>query len=372
MSERPILIEEKSAKGGFRLGYATLSNPASLNAVSVETEEALDAALSSWAEDPGIVCVVLSGSGERAFCAGGDLRRIYQAIRSGDTGYAGRFFVKEYRVIGKIHFFPKPILCWGDGIVYGGGLGLLVGASHRVVTEKSRLAMPEISIGLFPDVGSSWFLGRMPGRIGLFLALTGLPFHAADALFLKLADYFLPAEERMSVLEERLPSLSWSGHAELDRMHLSRSLREWARPWRSSIGSPRTRLEFDRIQFLTEGETLLEIVERIAEGPVTSDPWFIQGAENLAYGCPLSAWLIWELARRTTRMSLKEVIRLETIVAHQCGAHSDFPEGIRALLIDKDKRPRWSDGSVAEVPIQKIEEHFSAPWPSDEHPLRDL
>ena len=232
--------------------------------------------------------------------------------------------------------------------------------------------MPEISIGLFPDVGGSWFLGRMPGRIGLFLALTGLPVQAGDALFLKLADYFLPAEERKSILEEGLLGLPWNGDPAADRLLLSRSLREWARPWRSSIPPVRTRLEYDRIQSLTDGDTLPEIVDKIAYGPISTEPWFTQGSENLAEGCPLSAWLIWELLRRTSKMSLLDVIRLEMTVAYQCGAHADFPEGIRALLIDKDRKPRWSDSSIAEVPAQKVEEHFSAPWPPEEHPLRDL
>ncbi|MGD9895555.1 MAG: enoyl-CoA hydratase/isomerase family protein [Candidatus Methylacidiphilaceae bacterium] len=372
MSDPSVLIEERKAKEGFRLGYAVLSNPASLNAVSLETAELLDEALSAWAKDPAIACVVLSGSGERAFCSGGDLRRLYQAIRFEASDYPSRFFAKEYGIIGKIHAYPKPVLCWGDGIVYGGGLGLLAAASHRVVTERSRLAMPEISIGFFTDAGGSWFLGRMPGRIGLFLGLTGLPVAAGDALFLKLADYFLPAEERIPVLEERLAGLSWTGRAAADRILLSRSLREWAQPWRSAAGAARTRLEFDRIQSLTDGDSLPEIADRIAYGPVSSDPWFIQGAENFAEGCPLSAWLIWELSRRTIRMSLKEVILLETIVAHRCGAGADLPEGIRALLIDKDRRPRWSDRNVAAVPAHKVEEHFVAPWPPEEHPLRDL
>lgn len=372
-SDQSVFIEEKSAAGGIiRLGYAVLNQPASLNALSLESAELLDAALSGWADDPGVACVVLSGSGERAFCAGGDLRRIYGAIRSGDASYVERFFAREYRLVARIHGYPKPILCWGDGIAYGGGLGLLAGASHRVVTEKSRLAMPEISIGLFPDVGGSWFLGRMPGRIGLFLALTGLPFHSGDALFLKLADAFLPAEERISILEERLPSLPWTGEAESDRLLLSRSLREWARPWRSSIPPARTRLEFDRIQSLTDGDTLQEIADKIAYGPVSTDPWFTQGAESFLEGCPVSAWLIWELSRRTARMSLNEVIRLETIVACRCGMHTDLPEGIRALLIDKDRKPRWSDRSLGEVATYRVEEHFAAPWPPDEHPLKDL
>lgn len=372
MDDATVLVEEKAARGGSRLGYATLNNPGSLNAISLETAELLDQALSGWAEDPDIACVVLSGIGERGFCAGGDLRRIYQAIRSGHSTYAARFFAKEYRVVAKIHHYPKPILCWGDGIVYGGGLGLLAGASHRVVTEKSRLAMPEISIGLFPDAGGSWFLGRMTGRIGLFLALTGLPVQAGDALFLKLADYFLPAEEKKLILEERLPSLSWHGESMEDRLLLSRSLREWARPWRSAIPPVRTRLEYDRIQSLTDGDTLPDIADKIAYGPLSTDPWYTQGAENLAEGCPLSAWLIWELSRRTPKLSLKEVIRLEMTVACRCAAHADFAEGIRALLIDKDRKPVWSDPSLTKVSDRKVEECFSPPWSPEEHPLRDL
>ncbi|WP_237394730.1 enoyl-CoA hydratase/isomerase family protein [Methylacidimicrobium sp. AP8] len=371
-SDPPVRVEERRVSGGVRLGYLALNQPASLNALSLEGAELLDAALSRWAEDTGVACVVLSGVGGRAFCAGADLRRIYRAIRSGDGGYAGRFFSSEYRVVAKIHRYPKPIFCWGDGIAYGAGLGLLAGASHRVVTERSRLAMPEISIGFFPDVGGSWFLGRMPGRIGLFLGLTGLPFGAGDALFLKLADAFLPSEERAAILEERLPSLPWTGRAEEDRLLLSRSLREWARPWRSRLAPARTRLDFDRIQSLTDADTLPEIVRKVACGPVSTDPWYAQGAENLAEGCPVSSWLVWELSRRTTRMSLTEVIRLETIVAWHCVRRSDFPEGIRARLIDKDRKPRWSDGSIEEVSPRKIGEHFQAPWAPEDDPMRDL
>ena len=193
----PVLFEERSAANGMRFGIATLNAPQTLNGLSLEMVDLLAARLDEWARDPGVALVVLQGAGEKAFCAGGDLHGLYRSMgeNQGKSGwsnaYARRFFEHEYRLDYRIHTYPKPVLCWGHGIVMGGGIGLMMGASHRVVSETSRLAMPEVSIGLFPDVGGSWLLNRMPGRIGLFLALTGAHMNTADAFFAGLADFRL-------------------------------------------------------------------------------------------------------------------------------------------------------------------------------------
>ena len=181
-----VLFEELPTACGRSVGVATLNAPAALNALSLSMVRALTPMLRQWAYDNAIVGVVLQGAGEKAFCAGGDLRELYESLRANPgepSDYARGFFAEEYQLDYLIHTFDKPILCWGHGIVMGGGIGLMSGASHRVVTSQSRLAMPEITVGLYPDVGGSWLLRRMPGRLGLFLALTGASRNASDALF---------------------------------------------------------------------------------------------------------------------------------------------------------------------------------------------
>ena len=213
-SERvaPVLFEEKRAVGGRRVAFATLNAEKSLNALSIGMIRLLYAQLQRWEADPEICCIVLQGAGGKAFCPGGNLRNIYQSMLEYpgpeiNNPVAGAFFAEEYRLDYIIHTCSKPLLCWGHGIVMGAGIGLMNGASHRVVTEGSRLAMPENTIGLYPDVGGSWFLNRMPGRSGLYLSLTCAPMNAADALFLDLGDFFIPSDvtaENTTIASESL------------------------------------------------------------------------------------------------------------------------------------------------------------------------
>jgi enoyl-CoA hydratase/carnithine racemase len=210
----PVLFGTLTADNGRRIGMITLNAEKTLNALSLEMIDLITAQLEAWATDEGLAMVLLQAAGDKAFCAGGDLQNLYQSmlIHHDSTEkddiranpYARDFFDREYRLDYFIHTYPKPILCWGHGIVMGGGIGLMAGASHRVVTEKSRLAMPEIAIGLFPDVGGSYFLNRMPGKLGLFLALTGAMINTADAKFVQLADYAIAQVDKSKVLDELL------------------------------------------------------------------------------------------------------------------------------------------------------------------------
>ena len=194
---KPVLFETLIAENGCQIGVITLNAEKTLNALSLDMIDLMAEQLALWSTDDNIALVLMQAAGEKAFCAGGDLQNLYQSMLTHHASvdkddvranqYACDFFNREYRLDYLIHTYPKPILCWGHGIVMGGGIGLMAGASHRVVTEKSRLAMPEIGIGLFPDVGGSYFLNRMPGKLGLFLALTGAMVNAADAKFTKLA-----------------------------------------------------------------------------------------------------------------------------------------------------------------------------------------
>ena len=210
----PVLFEELTAANGRRIGIATLASEKTLHAISLEMVSLLTPQLQRWQADPGVAMVLLQAQGEKAFCAGGDLQQLYRSMCEHHASperediranrYAAEFFEQEYRLDYLIHSFAKPILCWGHGIVMGGGIGLMAGCSHRVVTERSRLAMPEITIGLYPDVGGSWFLARMPGKTGVFLALTGANLNANDALFAGLADYRVAQSAKQSVIDALL------------------------------------------------------------------------------------------------------------------------------------------------------------------------
>lgn len=370
-----VLFNEVVTQGGQRLGFAQLNRQQSLNALSLETFRLLDPQLRRWAEDPQIACVVLHGAGEKAFCAGGDIRSVYHAIKE----YSGpvpnptalAVFSEEYRLDCFIHRYPKPLLVWGSGIVLGGGLGLMVGASHRVVTETSRIGMPEITIGFFPDVGASWFLPRTPGRTGLFLALTGAQINGHDAIVAGLADHFVRSSDR-EALFARLTSAHWSADASANREVLSDLLREFSSAAAGALPVSNLRQHDRTIESFCSGESLEDIVSRITRYD-GDDAWLKRAAATLAAGSPTSAALSWELQQRAKSLDLADVFRLELIVALQCCARQDFSEGVRALLIDKDNQPRWRPRTLAEITPEWIDQHCAEPaWPGSEHPLAHL
>ena len=372
-SALPVLCRVAETASGHRIGFAQLNAEKALNALSLQMIRLLDTQLSAWDKDDSIACVVLHGAGEKAFCAGADIRALYRAMHehpgAADNPQALAFFSEEYRLDYRIHTYSKPILVWGGGIVMGGGLGLFAGASHRIVTETSRVAMPEISIGLFPDVGGSWFLRRMPGNLGLFVSLTGAPLNGRDALFAGLADHLVPSAERQSVFE-RLSTAPWQAAAN-SRAVLSALLSEISG---AQVTAPDSNVERHAatIEALCTGATLKQLLDAIS-GYAGEDAWLKRGAATLKAGSPTTAALIWELKQRAQELSLPDVLRLELIVALQCCAHPDFAEGVRALLIDKDNTPRWTPGTLADVTPNWVEGHFVAPaWPLGVSPLADL
>jgi enoyl-CoA hydratase/carnithine racemase len=375
--DAPVLFEERRADNGSCIGIARLNAPGTLNALSLDMIERLDERLLAWARQRSIAIVVLEAAGDKAFCAGGDLQRLYRSMLEHHASsardevlgndYALRFFAREYRLDYRIHSYPKPVLCWGHGIVMGGGLGLMAGASHRVVTERSRLAMPEISVGIYPDVGGTWLLGRMPGKLGLFLALTGAPLDASDALFAGIADHAIAHAERERVYQ-RLLRQPWSGARREDCASLTGLLREF-RMAPEAVGPARR--NFDRIGELCGHGSLAEIAAAIT-GCRDDDPWLTNAAAALAAGAPGSAALAHELRSRSRLLSLAGVFRMELVVSLHCAARPDFAEGIRALLIDKDRRPRWSHATLADVSADWIDRCFVSPWAAGQHPLADL
>jgi len=378
--EAPVLFEQRTTGNGLCIGIATLNAPATLNGLSLEMARLLDAQLRQWAGEDGIVLVVLQGAGEKAFCAGGDLHGLYRGMQAHQQrdGWAGdafadprgnphaeAFFETEYRLDYLIHTFPKPVLCWGHGIVMGGGIGLMSGASHRVVSERSRLAFPEITVGLFPDVGGSWLLQRVPRRGGLFLALTGAALDAGDAIYAGMADVFI-TEARRDALFQALAAEVWQpgdAAAQLDAL-----LARFAEP--VAVG-PLQR-NADAIARLCAGDDLETIIADITAADAGDDPWMRAAQATLAAGSPGSARLAYTLQQRAAGLSLADVFRLEYTVALHCAAHGDFAEGIRALLIDKDRNPQWQPTALGTATATWAQAFLAAPWPADAHPLADL
>lgn len=373
----PVLFEERLAANGTRIGVATLNVEKALNALSLEMVHLLTGQLTNWAADSGIALVALQAAGEKAFCAGGDLQNLYQSMQSHHAfgkrdditanTYAADFFAHEYRLDYLIHTYPKPVLCWGHGIVMGGGVGLMAGASHRVVTEQSRVAMPEISIGLYPDVGGTWLLSRMPGKTGLFLALTGAQVRTSDALFVGLADYAIQQSAKATVFASLLQQPWTSQRGDNDGL-LAQVLRNCSDPALAAPGP--VSKHFATINAICGQEDLQQIVAAIAALDI-DDSWLQKAKVTLVAGSPSSAALAYALLQRGQDMPLEEVFRMEYIVSLHCAARHDFAEGIRALIVDKDGRPQWQPASLERITPDWVAGYFKEPaWKA--HPLADL
>ncbi|MDG9922595.1 MULTISPECIES: enoyl-CoA hydratase/isomerase family protein [unclassified Pseudomonas] len=363
-------FEERPALHGFRIAIASLDAEKSLNALTLPMIEALDAKLQQWAEDDGIACVLLRGNGPKAFCAGGDVVQLVQQCREhpGEIPPLARhFFADEYRLDHRIHTYPKPLICWAHGHVLGGGMGLMQGAAIRIVTPSSRLGMPEINIGLYPDVGGSWFLARLPGKLGLFLGLTAASINARDALDLDLADRFL-RDDQQDVLIEGLVQMNWREQAPEQLNSLLRALEQESR---ADLPEPQWLPRRARIDALLDLADLPAAWHAITALHGDDDLPLARAAKTLAAGCPLTAHLVWEQIRRARHLSLAEVFRMEYAMSLNCCRHPEFPEGVRARLIDKDQAPKWHWPDPATIPQAVVAAHFEPVW-EGAHPLADL
>ncbi len=368
-----VEFEERHTASGKRLGIARLNSEKSLNALSLEMIQLLQPQLDAWAGDPDIACVWLEGAGEKAFCAGGDIVAMYNAMRDqpGElVDEVADFFSQEYRLDYTIQSYPKPFVLWGDGIVMGGGMGLMNGASHRVVTERSLLAMPEITIGLYPDVGATHFLNQMPHGCGLFLGLTGAQINASDALFLKLADHFVASSSKDQVLSALL-DLQWGETASLNQQKVTDVFAQIGATDSKHRPAGQVEPHHELIKELTSGDDISAVTTAIT-GLETDDKWLSRASKTLANGCPMTAHIVWNQLHFGKDLPLADCFRLELTLSVKCATRGDFAEGIRALLIDKDKQPNWQHASVAEVPAADVDGFFTSPWSQDEHPLADL
>ncbi len=349
---------EVMGSGTQRVGRLTLNAPKTLNSLTRDMVEILTERLSAWRDDNSIAAVVIDGSGDKAFCAGGDV----QALRDSSIGtpggpceYAEHFFAREYRMNYILHTYPKPVVCWGHGVVMGGGLGILAGCSHRVVSERTRIGMPEVTIALFPDVGGSWFLNKMPGELGRFLALTAANINATDALFAGLGTHFLAHSQHQAVLDA-LAGASWSGGSAPEVVN---NLLQGLSP---AAEMPPAQVEphMPTINAWVAGDDLSAIVDRVTawEG---EDTWLSRAREGLVHGSKLAASWIFRQLNATREASLEAVFASELRLATHIMRHPEFGEGVRALLVDKDRNPQWAYPSVAAVPAEVLDGFFVQP-----------
>lgn len=333
------------------IGHLTLNRPAGLNALTLGMVRSLQQQLDAWLPDPQIHAVVLRGAGDRAFCAGGDIRSLYDSHKQGDTLHED-FFVEEYALDLTIHHYRKPILALMDGFVLGGGMGLAQGADLRVVTERSRLGMPEVGIGYFPDVGGSYFLPRIPGELGIYLGVSGAQIKAADALYCGLADWYLESR-KLAQLDERLDRLEWSDMPLKDLQSLLAKLAVQQLP---APPLDDLRPAIDHFFALPDVPSMVEQLRQVTVA--NSHEWALQTAELLETRSPLSMAVTLEMLRRGRHLSLEECFAMELHLDRQWFERGDLIEGVRALLIDKDKKPRWNPPTLDALDANLVASFF--------------
>lgn len=363
MSEPPVLASKIQVPAGF-IGWLELNQPGTLNSLSLEMIDLLAARLRTLQQDPDCLAVYLSGRGERAFCAGGDIQVLYHSMLQG-TGYCREFFAKEYRLDHQLRFFPLPVICAGHGAVMGGGLGLMSGSGHRLVTPSSKVALPEITIGLFPDASATFYLASMPGYLADFIALTGSHLTGQDAVQAGFADTVL-AEEELSRLPEYLQHLDWQKDPAANRQLLREAFRKMSITGKSNLeGMEERHKAMDGI-LASQGPAAYLAALKDQAG---DNPYLQRAANNLASGCPVTAFLIQKQLQLAADMDYSSMLRMEFNMAVACSEMGDFQEGVRALLIDRDRQPKWRFPDLSYVPEDHINAHFAAVSP---HPLQDL
>lgn len=347
------------------IAFITLNRPAALNALSYDMIVALSKTLQECARDANVHAILIKGAGEKAFCAGGDIRALHESATTGGTRHE-EFFIAEYQLDHYLHHFPKPYVALMDGINMGGGMGISEASKLRVVTDRTRIAMPEVGIGLFPDVGGSYFLSRLPGSLGLYLALTGNQVRAADVLYAQLGDVYLgrPAIEQ---LDKVLGELRWSDDHSADMNRAIRGLASTDYPvaplaaLRPAIDLHLAHATVPAIMQSLRGEQRSEYAE-----------WAEQTLKTMEGRSPTMMMVSLKQLQLGKTMTLADCFRMELGMTKQCFKHGDIIEGVRALIIDKDNKPQWKPARLADVTPASVDAFFQSPWTAASHPLAGL
>ena len=328
----------------------TLNRPKALNAVTLEMLHRLERRLIAWSDDDGVAAVVIGGEG-RAFAAGGDIRRLYDTGRAGDP-YPEVFFRDEYRVNRRIFHYRKPYVALMNGVTMGGGVGLSVHGSHRVVTENTVFAMPETGIGFFPDVGGTYFLPRLPGRLGLYMALTGARLGGADCLHAGIATHYVPSD-RLAELERGLRARRPSG-ADVAEAHAAVSA-EIGRLAENPPAAPVKDLR-GQIDVCFAADSVEAVIARLrADG----SGWAMKQVEIMLARSPTALKVAFEQVRRGAALDFDQALVLEYRMSQEFMRNPDFFEGIRAAILDKDQAPKWQPASLEQVTDEMVARYFA-------------
>lgn len=337
-----ILFDRQGAAG-----LITLNRPQALNAVSHDMVKAMRAQLDAWADDPAITRVVIRANGGKAFSAGGDIRALYDLGKAGHYDKALQFWRDEYPLNAVIKNYRKPYVALIDGIVMGGGVGISLHGSHRVAGDKFSLAMPEVGIGFFPDVGATWFLPRMPGETGAYCALTGERFGGADGVKAGLATHRIPSARFDDLLD------GLTGTVSVDAL-----LAAFAEPVAEGpIWAQRTAI--DRLLAGDSVELILDALDREAAGGGDAAAWAAKTASIIRTKSPLSLKLALAQVRRGGTCDFATCMRMEMRIVSRVIRGHDFYEGVRAVIVDKDNKPQWQPAQVAQVSAAEVDRHFA-------------
>ncbi|BCJ06844.1 MULTISPECIES: enoyl-CoA hydratase/isomerase family protein [unclassified Pseudomonas] len=348
---QPSATDQVLAEVRNHIGHLTLNRPTGLNALTLDMVRSLQRHLDQWAQDPQVHAVMLRGEGPKGFCAGGDIRSLHDSYKAGEKLHED-FFVEEYALDLCIHRYRKPVLVLMDGFTLGGGMGLAQGCDLRIVTERSRLGMPEVGIGYFPDVGGSYFLPRVPGELGIYLGVSGSQIKAADALYCGLADWYVDSEQ-LAALDDGLDRLTFGANPLKDLQGL---LAKQGTQTLADAPLATLRPVIDHFFALPDLPSIIEQLRAVTIGD--SRQWALDTADLLETRSPLAMAVTLELLRRGRHLALEDCFAMELHIDRQWFAHGDIIEGVRALIVDKDKQPRWNPPTLAGLTAQRVDQFF--------------
>ncbi len=346
-SQSEILFERRGAAG-----IVTLNRPQALNAVTLGMVRALRTQLDTWHDDPAVTRVIVTGAGDKAFSAGGDIRQIYDLGRAGKQDEALDFFREEYQLNTVIKKYRKPYISLYDGIVMGGGIGLSIHGSHRVAGDRFLFAMPEVNIGFFPDIGATWFLPRMPGELGAYCAVTGERLRAADSVAAGIATHRVSSQKFSELLE------ALCGTVSVDAL-----LGAFAAPAESGPLTAR-RARIDRLFKADTVEQILQNLDAAAAGGGEGAEWASDIAATIRTRSPTSLKIALEQVRQGANLSFEDCMKAEFRIVSRILHGEDFYEGVRAVIVDKDNVPKWHPAALAEVGAADVARYF-APVPDE-------